>query len=227
MRLIHVDKVRGEGLTFTDAGFIVDVSGAEFDAVRIDDSKIYTRYAVYYVNAAQMIDQVAMARRIDSKENEYRREALYRTSNEDFFKMTEQVNVSGPAISAISYEQVVEWYQLDVPGPIGIWPDGTRGSVFGAPRFHAPGVGSAIVVGRRPGQTFVVNAYPLQADLVIFSDGGRAIDDVKFIGWCTRQEFVSRHEQIDLGYGVVRAIRDQDLNDMRDLPIPTRGNLFH
>jgi len=226
MRLIHVERVEAEGLTFNDAGIIVDANGAEYDAIQPDDCRVYTRFACYLGVTDQIIEQIPSATRIASKENGYRRERLYRIPDGDFVKMIERVNVSGPVISDIPYEEVVEWYQRDVPGPIAMGPGVTTGSVFGAPRLHPPGGGSVITVARRPGQMFVVTAYPPKADLLSFSEVNQALDNLYHIGWCTRQEFVSRHEQIDLGYAVVRAIRDQHLNDMRDLPIPTRGNLF-
>ena len=227
MRLIHADKARAEGLTFNDAGFIVDVSGAEYDGVRIDDVEIYTQYASYRVSANQMIDQVSSGTRIDSKENGYRREALYRTPDGDLVRVLEQVNLSGPIFIEISYEDVVEWYQRDVEKPIVMWPSATLGSVFGTPRLHSPNGYSIISVARRLGQRFVVNAYPPQADLLLFTETALGTDDCNHVVWCTRQEFISRHEPVDLGYGVVRAIRDNQLNDMRDIPIPPRDSVLH
>lgn len=238
MRLIHADKVQAEGLTFNDAGFIVEVSGAEYDGVRIDDVEIYTQYASYRGSVDQMIDQIALATRIDSKENGYRREALYRTPGGDLVRSMEQVNLSGPVFVEISYEDVVEWYQRDVEKPIATWPGTTVGSVFGTPRLHSHNGYSIIIVTRHLGQRFVVNAYPPQADLLFFVETASGTDDhnlaawctpqvLNFVGWCTRQELISRHEPVDLGYGVVPAIRDNRLNDMRDIPIPLRGSVLH
>ena len=228
MRIILATRIQEEGLSFDDSGMIIDKNGVEYDAVSSNGYEVYTPYAVYY----GFTDQITSATRLDSKENGYRRETLYRTPKGDFANVIELVNISGLIIEKLPYEHVVEWYQVGLPEPPLMWPGATVGSVFGAPRLYAPRGYSIIVVSRRLGQTFVVNAYPPQADLLVFTEPNSttvdlSVEDTKLVGWCTRQEFVSHHEQVDLGYWIVRAIRDQHLNRMCDIPIPPRDYLFH
>jgi hypothetical protein len=228
MRIIPATRIHEESLRFDDNGIIADRNGVKYDAIGVNDCEVYTPYATY----CGFTDQITSATRLDSRESGYRRETLYRTPKGDFANVIDLVNISGLIIEKLPYERVVEWYQAGLPEPPLMWPGATVGSVFGAPRLYAPCGYSIIVVSRRLGQTFVVNAYPPQADLLVFTEPNSttvdlSVEDTKLIGWCTRQEFISHHEQVDLGYRIVRAIRDQHLKKMCDIPLPPRDYLFH
>lgn len=58
--------------------------------------------------------------------------------------------------------------------------------------------------------------YPPKADLMVMLE---EITEPTILlkGWCTRQDFIDRHEELDLGYGPTRAIQDHMLRPMNDL----------
>jgi hypothetical protein len=81
-------------------------------------------------------------------------------------------------------------------------------------------VGQSVSVKTRPKNRrfFLVPQYlyPPKADLMVMLE---EIDEANILlkGWCTRQDFIDRHEELDLGYGRTRAIRDHSLRPMDEL----------